>query len=78
MFWRAHTQEHGAHVHVRLFVAETKERTFAGVGQLTMGRPEWEDLRKRLDLEVTDRQRTEPEDHFEYQGWPMVAIPRVR
>jgi len=52
MYWRAHTQEKGAHIDVRLFVAETNETTFAGVGQLTMRRPEWEDLQKRLDLKV--------------------------
>lgn len=62
MYWKAHTQEHGPHIHVRLFVAETKERTFAGIGQLTMRRPEWEDLKTRLDLEVTHRQTTNPAD----------------
>jgi len=62
MYWRAHTQEHGPHIHVRLFVAETKERTFAGIGALTMRRPEWEDFKKRMDLEVTQRQTTNPAD----------------
>ncbi len=50
MYWRAHAREHGPHTTVRLFVAEAEERTFVGVGQLTMRRPEWEDLQKRLDL----------------------------
>lgn len=61
MYWRAHTHEHGPHVSVQLFVAKTKKHTFAGIGQLTMRRPEWEDLQTKLDLDITERLTTEPE-----------------
>ena len=53
MYWSAHTNRHGDHITVRFFVSEVKERTFAGIGSLTMRQLEWEDLKKRLDLEVT-------------------------
>ncbi len=60
MYWRAHTQQYGDHIHVRLFVAENNDRTFAGIGQLTMRKPEWDDLRSRLNIEVTQRETDKP------------------
>lgn len=65
MKWRAHIQEVSPHIHVRLFVAQSYDHTFAGVGQLTMRRPEWFDFSSRLDLKVTqseiiDQEATNP------------------
>lgn len=53
MFWRAHTQSVGDHIRVRLFVSEHEDYTHAGVGELIMRQPEWDDLVKRLDIRVT-------------------------
>ena len=60
-FYRAHVDKLGGHFHVRLFVAERENVTYAGIGELCMSFPEWADMKRRLNIKVTGGNQHEPD-----------------